>query len=139
VLGRGVFVDAEVVIGDSVKVQNYATLYHGLTVEDGVFIGPHVCFTNDMFPRAVGPDMSPKGADDWVLSRTLIRAGASLGANSTIVCGSTVGRWAMVGAGSVVSRDVPDHGLVVGNPARLIGYVTAAGRRVATLEEARAG
>ena len=139
VLGRGVFVDFEVVVGNGVKIQNYVAIYHGVTIEDGVFIGPHACFTNDLFPRAVNPDMSPKRADDWVLSRTLVRAGASLGANATIVCGTTIGKWAMVGAGSVVTRDVPDHGLVVGNPARLIGYVSASGRRVATQEEARSG
>jgi UDP-2-acetamido-3-amino-2,3-dideoxy-glucuronate N-acetyltransferase len=139
ILGRGVFVDFEVAIGNAVKIQNYVLVYHGVTIEDGVFIGPHVCFTNDLRPRAVNPDMSPKRADDWELAPTLIRAGASIGANATIVCGTTVGRWAMVGAGSVVTKNVPDHGLVVGNPARLIGYVTAAGRRVASPEEALSG
>ena len=136
VLGRGVFVDAGVQIGHRVKIQNYVSVFHGVTIEDGVFVGPHVCFTNDMFPRAVNPDMSLKAADDWVLSETRICAGAALGANSTIVCGITVGRWAMIGAGSVVTRDVPDYGLVVGNPARLIGYVCACGHRQDTLEAA---
>jgi acetyltransferase-like isoleucine patch superfamily enzyme len=92
-----------------------------------------------MFPRAVNPDMSLKAADDWVLSETLIKAGAAIGANSTIVCGITVGRWAMIGSGSVVTKDVPDYALVVGNPARVIGYVTASGKRVATQEEAAKG
>jgi UDP-2-acetamido-3-amino-2,3-dideoxy-glucuronate N-acetyltransferase len=139
VLGRGVFVDAGVQIGNKVKIQNYVSVFHGVTIEDGVFVGPHVCFTNDMWPRAVNPDMSLKAADDWVLVPTLIRAGAAIGANSTIVCGITIGRWAMIGSGSVVTKDVPDHALVVGNPARIIGYVTASGKRVQTLAEAEAG
>jgi UDP-2-acetamido-3-amino-2,3-dideoxy-glucuronate N-acetyltransferase len=137
VLGRGVYVDFEVHIGSRVKIQNYVSVFHGVTIEDGVFVGPHVCFTNDMFPRAVNSDMSLKSADDWVLIETLIQAGASIGANSTIRCGITVGRWAMIGAGSVVIHDVPDYGLVVGNPARLIGYVCACGNRQPTLAAAR--
>ncbi|MBI5667353.1 MAG: N-acetyltransferase [Chloroflexi bacterium] len=136
VLGRGVFVDAGVQIGSRVKIQNYVSVFHGVTIEDGVFVGPHVCFTNDMFPRAVNADMSLKAADDWVLVETRVRAGAAIGANSTIVCGITIGRWAMIGAGSVVTKDVPDYALVVGNPARIIGYVTPSGQRVATPEEA---
>ena len=105
-IGKGVYVDAGVQIGDNVKIQNYVSVYHGVTVEDGVFIGPHVCFTNDMRPRAVNPDGSPKSADDWVLSETRIQRGAALGANSTIRCGITIGEWAMVGSGSVVTRDL---------------------------------
>jgi UDP-2-acetamido-3-amino-2,3-dideoxy-glucuronate N-acetyltransferase len=136
VLGRGVFVDAGVQIGSGVKIQNYVSVFHGVTIEDGVFVGPHVCFTNDLFPRAVNPDMSLKSADDWTLSETLIKAGAAIGANSTIVCGITIGRWAMIGSGSVVTKDVPDYALVVGNPARIIGYVNAKGERKSTLEEA---
>lgn len=136
VLGRGVFVDTGVYIGDRVKIQNYVSVFHGVTLEDGVFVGPHVCFTNDLFPRAVNPDLSLKDAEDWVLSLTRVCAGASIGANATIVCGITIGRWAMIGAGSVVTRDVPDYALVVGSPARLIGYVTPSGRRVATQAEA---
>lgn len=137
VLGRGVFVDAGVTIGDKVKIQNYVSVFHGVTVEDGVFIGPHVCFTNDLRPRAVNPDMSLKSADDWVMTETRVRSGASVGANSTIVCGVTVGRWSLVGAGSVVARDVPEHALVIGNPARQIGFVCACGKRQASLEAAR--
>ena len=124
-IGKGVYVDAGVQIGDNVKIQNYVSVYHGVTVEDGVFIGPHVCFTNDMRPRAVNPDGSPKSADDWVLSETCVQRGAALGANSTIRCGITIGEWAMVGSGSVVTRDVPAHGLVFGNPARLRAFVCA--------------
>lgn len=137
VLGRGVFVDAGVQIGRAVKIQNYVSVFHGVTIEDGVFVGPHVCFTNDMWPRAVNPDMSLKAADDWTLAETRVRPGASIGANSTIVCGITIGQWAMIGAGSVVTRDVPDYALVVGSPARQIGYVCACGKRQETLEAAR--
>jgi acetyltransferase-like isoleucine patch superfamily enzyme len=136
VFGRGVFVDAGVQIGSRVKIQNYVSVFHGVTIEDGVFVGPHVCFTNDMFPRAVNADMSLKAADDWVLGETLVKAGAAIGANSTIVCGITIGRWAMIGSGSVVTKDVPDYALVVGNPARIIGYVSPSGKRVSTPEEA---
>jgi len=130
VIGKGVYIDFEVCLGDNVKVQNYVSIYHGVTLEDGVFVGPHVCFTNDMRPRAVNPDGSLKAADDWVLTKTLIRRGAALGANSTIVCGSTIGAWAMIGSGSVVSRDVPDYGLAFGNPARLRGFVCPCGARL---------
>ena len=130
ILGKGVYIDAGVVIGNFVKIQNYVSVFHGVTVEDGVFIGPHVCFTNDLRPRAINPDGTPKAADDWELSPTLIQRGAALGANSTIRCGITIGEWAMVGSGSVVTRDVPDYGLVIGNPARLRGYVCPCGTRL---------
>ncbi len=114
------------------RFQNYVSVYHGVTLEDGVFIGPHVCFTNDLRPRAINPNGSLKNADDWVLSTTLIRSGAALGANSTIVCGVTIGRWALIGSGSVVSRDIPDYGLAWGNPARLHGFICPCG---STLEK----
>lgn len=129
-LGQNVFVAPGVRIGDNVKIQNNASIYTGVTIEDGVFVGPHVCFTNDKVPRAVNPDMSIKSATDWHVSPTLVKAGAALGANSTIVCGVTVGRWAMVASGAVVTKDVPDHALVMGNPARLAGWVCSCGQRV---------
>jgi UDP-2-acetamido-3-amino-2,3-dideoxy-glucuronate N-acetyltransferase len=135
ILGKGIYIDADVVIGNNVKIQNNASIYTGVTIEDGVFVGPHVCFTNDKVPRAVNPDMSIKSADDWHVTRTLVKAGAALGANSTIVCGITVGRWAMVASGAVVTKDVPDHALVMGNPARIAGWVCSCGQRV-TLDEA---
>lgn len=143
IFGRGVYVDTGVVIGNRVKVQNYVSIFDGVTIEDGVFVGPHVVFTNDKQPRAIKPDGTLKGGADWTISRTLIREGAALGANATIVCGITIGRWAMVGAGAVVTKDVPDYGLVVGNPARLIGYVSKTGGRLpegvdpTTYDEAR--
>ena len=135
--GRNSFVDVGVEVGDDVKVQNNASLYEGVTLESGVFIGPHVIFTNDKLPRAITPDGSLKTSDDWVLGRTLVRSGASIGAGSVIVTGVEIGRWAMIGAGSVVTKDVVDHALVVGNPARIIGFVSAAGRRFDTADEAR--
>ena len=130
ILGKGVYVDAGVSIGNNVKIQNYVSVYHGVTIEDGVFVGPHVCFTNDLRPRAINPDGSLKAVDDWVLSKTLIRYGVALGANSTIVCGITIGSWAMIGSGSVVARDIPDYGLAWGNPARLHGFVCPCGTRL---------
>ena len=129
-LGKGVYIDNDVQIGDNVKIQNNVSVYHGVTLEDGVFAGPHVCFTNDMRPRAVNPDLSVKSADDWVVSKTLVKKGAGLGANSTIRCGITIGEWAMVGSGSVVTHDVPAHALVYGNPARIHAFVCACGEKL---------
>ena len=128
VIGKNVYVDTGVVLGDRVKVQNNVSLFHGVRVEEGVFIGPHVCFTNDRVPRAVTPDGVPKTDADWEVSPTLVRYGAALGANSTILPGLTIGRWAMVGSGSVVTRDVADHELVAGNPARRIGSACPCGQ-----------
>jgi acetyltransferase-like isoleucine patch superfamily enzyme len=130
ILGKGVYVDAGVHIGHNVKIQNYVSVFAGVTLEDGVFVGPHTCFTNDLRPRSINKDGTPKSPDDWTVIKTLVRYGAALGANSTILCGVTIGRWAMIGAGTVVTWDVPDHGLVVGNPARLVGYVCSCGERL---------
>jgi len=135
ILGKSVYIDSDVWIGDNVKIQNYVSVYHGVTLDDGVFVGPHVCFTNDLRPRAVNPDGSLKSGDDWVLSETHVRQGAALGANSTIRCGITIGEWAMIGAGSVVTRDVPPYGLVYGNPARLRGFVCPCGAQLDKTEE----
>ncbi|MBN1312792.1 MAG: N-acetyltransferase [Anaerolineae bacterium] len=131
VVSKGVYIDFGVSIGDNVKIQNYVSVYHGVTIKNGVFVGPHVCFTNDLRPRAINPDGTLKSADDWVLSETIIEEGAALGANSTIVCGVTIGKWAMIGSGSVVTRDIPNHGLAWGNPARIQGFVCACGNRLA--------
>lgn len=130
IVGKDVYIDAGVQVGCNVKVQNGAQLYHGATIEDGVFVGPQACLTNDRVPRAINPDGSLKQAADWEVGETRIRYGASLGACCVVLPGVTVGRFAMVAAGAVVTRDVPDHGLVVGTPARLVGYACACGRRL---------
>jgi acetyltransferase-like isoleucine patch superfamily enzyme len=130
IIGKDVYIDFGVKVGDNVKIQNSALVYHGATIEDGVFIGPQACLTNDRNPRAITLDGRLKGNDDWVVGPILVRYGASLGAGSLILPNVTVGRFALVGAGAVVSRDVPDHGLVVGNPARLAGYVCHCGRKM---------
>ena len=122
IIGKGVYIDLDVVIGSQVKVQNGASIYHGATIEDGVFIGPHACFTNDRLPRAITPDGQLKGDSDWEVGRTLVQRGASIGAGAILLPGVTVGTFAMVGAGAVVTHDVPAHGLVVGNPARPVSY-----------------
>lgn len=139
ILGKGAYVDFDVRIGDNVKVQNRASIYHGVTLENGVFVGPHVVFTNDKLPRAINADGSPKSDADWEVGQILVREGASLGAGSIIVAGVTIGRFALVGAGAVVTRDVPDNGLVYGNPARLVGYVCENGHRVEDTGERRDG
>lgn len=135
-IGRNVFVDLDVAVGDRVKVQNNSSLYEGARLHDGVFVGPHVILTNDRLPRAVTPSGAPKTPDDWLLDRIEVFEGAAIGAGAIVVAGCSIGRWAMVGAGSVVTRDVPDHALVVGNPARIIGYVSAGGVRCDTPGEA---
>ncbi len=136
IVGQGVYIEYGVVVGNNVKIQGGASLYDGLTLEDGVFIGPHVVFTNDKIPRGINPDGTLKSADDWTVGKTLVKYGAAVGASTVVVTGVTIGKWAMVGCGSVVSKDVPDHALVVGNPARVIGYVSASGKRCKTQEEA---
>src|SRR5438552_482847 len=130
VLGKGAYVDFGVHIGDNVKIQNRASIYHGVTLESGVFVGPHVIFTNDRLPRAINPDGSLKSDDDWELGHILVKEGASLGAGAIVVAGVTIGRWAIVGAGAVVTKDVPDYGLAYGNPARLVGYICERGHKL---------
>ncbi len=129
ILGKNIYLDSGVQIGHRVKIQNNVSVFAGVTIEDGVFVGPHVCFTNDKVPRAVNPDGSLKAATDWQITDTRVQTGAAIGANSTIVCGVTIGAWAMVGSGSVVTRSVPAYALVYGNPARVQGWVTPSGER----------
>ncbi len=125
-IGKSVYIDTEVVIGNNVKIQNFATIYRGVVIEDEVFIGPAVVFTNDLYPRAFiwGEEK---------VERTIVRRGASIGANSTIVCGIEIGEYSMIGAGSVVTKSISPHALVYGNPAKLRGFVCYCGRK---LEEA---
>jgi len=137
-IGKGVYIDAHVRVGSRVKIQNNVSLFEGATIEDGVFIGPHVCFTNDLHPRAITPDGRLKSADDWVITPTLVKYGASIGAGSVIVCGITIGEFALIGAGSVVTKDVPPYALVYGNPARQRGYVCRSAHRLRDVQE-RAG
>ena len=134
-IGKGVYIDALVHIGSNVKIQNHVSVFEGVTLEDGVFVGPHVCFTNDLYPRAITPDGHLKSADDWTVTPTLVKYGASIGAGSIIVCGVTIGPFALVGAGSVVTRDVPAHTLVYGHPAHQHGYVCRCARRLSNVRE----
>jgi UDP-2-acetamido-3-amino-2,3-dideoxy-glucuronate N-acetyltransferase len=122
ILGRNVYVDADVVIGNRVKIQNNVSVYKGVTIEDEVFVGPCAVFTNDLRPRAQN--------SDWQITPTLIRKGASIGANATIICGVEVGPYAMIAAGAVVTRDVAPYQLVAGNPARPLGWVDERGEVV---------
>lgn len=126
-IGFSVYVDTGVEIGDRCKVQNHVSLYRGVTLEDDVFIGPSVTFTNDRYPRA--------DSKSWTVVPTRVRAGAAVGANATVVCGVEIGTRSMVGAGAIVTADVPAHGLVIGSPARLRGWVCRCGRPLARVDE----
>ncbi len=128
VLGKGAYVDRGVVVGDRVKIQNYASLFHGVTIEDNVYVGPQAVFANDRYPRATNVDGALKADGDWQIEPVLVREGASIGAGAVVLPGVTIGCWAMVGAGAVVTHDVPDHTLVVGNPAHVAGRVCVCGR-----------
>jgi acetyltransferase-like isoleucine patch superfamily enzyme len=131
ILGKAVYVDEGVVIGDNCKLGNFVCVYRPAVLEDGVFLGPGVIVTNDRVPRAITPGGVLKDADAWTAEGAVIRSGAAVGARSVLLAGVELGQWCLVGAGAVVIRDVPDHGLVVGNPARLVGYVCACGARLA--------
>jgi len=115
ILGKGVYIDAGVSIGNNCKIQNYACIYHGVTIQDDVFVGPGTVFTNDIFPRSFNAS--------WETVETTVMKGASIGANSTIRCGITLGAYCMIGAGSVVTRSISDFHLAYGNPARRMGTV----------------
>jgi acetyltransferase-like isoleucine patch superfamily enzyme len=131
IVGKGAFVDFDVTIGADSKLQNYACVYHGVTLGRGVFVGPHAVFTNDRRPRATDPQFAALRDGDWEVGETTVGDGAAIGANATILPGITIGHWAMIGAGAVVNRDVPPYALVVGTPARRIGWVCRCGARLA--------
>jgi acetyltransferase-like isoleucine patch superfamily enzyme len=130
VIGRGAYVGSGVQIGDNVKLQNYALVYEPAVLGDGVFVGPAVVLTNDRNPRSVDPDGRQKRSGDWEAVGVTVAEGASLGARSVCVAPVRIGRWAMVAAGAVVTRDVPDFALVVGVPARRVGWVGRSGVRL---------
>lgn len=127
-LGKSVYIDIDAEIGDRVKIQNFVSVYKGVKIEDDVFVGPAVTFTNDLYPRSFS-------WDEGQVTPTRICKGASIGANSTIVCGVNVGDYAMIGAGSVVAEDIPPFALFLGNPARFRGWVCQCGRRLKEIIE----
>lgn len=122
IISKDTYIDANVKIGSRAKIQNGVSVYHGVEIGDDVFVGPNATFTNDRVPRAFNAD--------WTVSETRVGKGASIGANATVVCGHSIGEYAMIGAGSVVTKDVPAHALVLGNPARVAGYVCRCGYRL---------
>jgi UDP-2-acetamido-3-amino-2,3-dideoxy-glucuronate N-acetyltransferase len=133
-IGKNVYIDKDVKIGNKVKIQNNSSIYHGSVLEDCVFIGPHVCLTNDISPRSANEDGSVKNDSDWQQGKILIKYGASIGAGSVILPNLTIGQYAMVGAGSVVTKDIPDYALAYGNPAKICGFVDKKGNRVQSKE-----
>jgi len=124
-LGQNVFVDKDVRIGNGVKLENNVSVYKKVTLEDYVFCGPSCVFTNVINPRS----KYPRAVKDY--GETLVKEGASLGANSTIVCGNTIGKWALIGAGAVVTKDVPDYAIMVGIPAKITGWICECGEKLA--------
>jgi len=128
IIGRGAYIGSGVILGDNCKVQNYALVYEPAILADGVFIGPAAVLTNDEYPRAINPDATLKSADDWHAVGVTIGQGASIGARAVCIAPVTIGAWALVAAGAVVAKDVPDYALVVGVPARRIAWVGRAGR-----------
>lgn len=121
-IGQSCYIDIGAVVGDRCKIQNGVSVYHGVIIGDDVFVGPNAVFTNDLVPRAFNTE--------WKISETQVGNGASIGANATIRCGIRLGDYAMVAAGAVVTKDIPAHGLVMGNPAKLVDYVTKSGKRL---------
>jgi len=131
ILSKDVYIDFDVIIGNNVKIQNGVSIYHGVEIEDDVFLGPHMVFTNDLYPRAY--------IGDFKVFKTIIKKGASIGANSTIVCGTTIGEYSMIGAGTVITKDVPNNALVIGNPGRIVGFVGKLGKKLIKLEKTKDG
>ena len=136
-IGRGAYIGAGVRLGERCKVQNHALVYEPAVLGDGVFVGPAAVLTNDRFPRAITPEGEVKGAGDWHPVGVTVHTGASIGARAVCVAPVTVGAWAMVAAGAVVTKDVPDHALVVGAPARQVGWVGRSGHRLEPSDEHR--
>ncbi len=135
IIGKGAYIDFDVIIGSRCKLQNGVYVYHGATLEDGVFLGPGVMLLNDKNPRAVNPDGSLKSDADWAISPTFVGQGAGIGGGAIVLPGVSIGNWAIVGSGAVVTKDVPAYGLVYGNPARLTGFVSPHGQRMVVLQK----
>lgn len=127
IIGRGAYVDAGVVIGRACKIQNYALIYAPARLEEGVFVGPAAVLTNDVYPRAIEPDGTPKRAGDWEAQGVTVGRGASIGASATVLAGVAIGAWATIAAGAVVTSSVADYALMAGTPARRVGWVGPAG------------
>ncbi len=127
VLGKNVYIDTQATVGDRCKIQNNVSVYHGVTIEDDVFVGPAATFTNDRVPRAFNAE--------WKITPTIVHSGASIGANATVVCGHDVGEYAMVAAGATVTRDVAAHELIGGTPSRHLGWVCRCGGLVSRADE----
>ncbi len=136
ILGKGVYIDKDVRIGDRCKLQNGGFVFHGFELETGVFLGPGVMLLNDKHPRAINPDGTLKSDSDWVASKGVVEYGAAVGGGSVILPGVRIGRMALVGSGAVVTRDVPERGIVVGNPARLRGFACDCGHSLARSDPA---
>lgn len=130
-IGQNVVISSGVILGNGVKIQNNVSVYTGVICEDDVFLGPSCVFTNVINPRSFIERKTE-------YKTTLIKQGATIGANATVICGNTIGRYALIGAGAVVSKDIPDYALLVGNPARIIGYVCKCGERLAFNEAGQA-
>lgn len=128
IIGKNAYIDADVEIGSRVKIGNNVSVFKGAVVGDGVFLGPHCCLTNDKYPRAVNPDGSPKRDKDWKVLGVTVKDGASIGAGAILLPGVAIGEWAMVGSGSVVTKDVAPFALVYGNPAAVHGKVSKEGK-----------
>lgn len=129
-IGRGVYIDEDVVIGDCVKIHNYACIFKYCEIGSGVFIGPHVVITNDKYPRAINPNGTLKKTIDWQAGLTKIGNNASIGANSVVLPNVTIGEYALIGSGSVVTRNIHEFEVVVGNPAKKIGYACKCARQI---------
>jgi len=135
ILSKNVYIDHDVKIGSNCKIQNNSSIYFDTIIEDGVFIGPHVCLTNDKTPRAITKEGKLKQSCNWEANKILIKKGASVGAGSVVLPGITIGEFAMIGAGSVVTKDVPNYGLVYGNPAKQQGYICKCGCKMGKKED----
>ena len=135
IVGRNAYVDSDVVIGKNCKIQNNALIYSPAVIADGVFIGPGAILTNDLNPRAINEDQTLKSATDWKIQRVELQTGASIGAGAICVAPVIIGSWAMVGAGAVVVKDVPNYAVVVGNPAKQIGWVGKYGSKLEKVSE----